>query len=114
MTATITFRVSNDQQIPGSPKSISFAADTHGEAREASVKSLWYDLIDAPATQLTATVKSLREDALVAVGERLYEQGINWEGTLPEELIPDKELPLLNWLKEVEAIDPSIEITYEG
>ena len=109
--ATLFFSIPNGEFISNLPNERTFTitAEEYGETDTAGGKTIWYNLIDNPATSRTSSVCYLVEEVEEAICEH-YEI----EDELTIDNTPAKERPLYDWLKAVEAVSPQVAIQYEG
>jgi len=109
--ANLYFSIPNGDFINNLPEKRTFtiSAKEYGEADTAGGKTIWYNLIDYPATSQTSSVCYLVEKVEEAIHER-YEI----EDELNEDNLPASERPLYAWLKAVEAVSPKVQVLYEG
>ena len=108
---TLSFSIPNADLISDLPDDRTFTinAEQHGEADTAGGKTIWYKLIDYPATSLTSPVCYLIEEVEEAICDR-YEI----EDELTTDNTPANERPFYEWLKAVEAVSPNVQVLYEG
>ena len=109
--ANLYFSIPNSDFINNVPEERTFniSAEVYGEADTAGGKTLWYNLIDYPATSLTSSVCYLIQEVEEAIAER-YEI----DDELTGDSLPASERPLYDWLKAVEDVSPTVQVLNEG
>lgn len=112
MMANLYFSIPNGDFIKDLPEQRTFNihAEEYGEADTAGGKTIWYNLINYPATSTTSSVCYLIEEVEEAIYERYEIDG----DELTADNLPASERPLYDWLKAIEAVSPEVQVLYEG